>query len=174
MTQPEPRRPEAPPSQGGGLTAKIGPLPAWGWLGLAVVGGVIVLLYLRSRNASNATAAPSSGISPDTATVQNLQDQLATFGSQVRDLQGAPSRPLGSNDRNSYVFKIANDTTGPAGAIYIGVPGVGYYWVPTPEVLTNYSNVKHPVDLGSISQSDANNRFGSLQPWSSIGQGPSQ
>lgn len=97
MTQP----PEPTPREGGsgsGLTGKIGPLPAWAWLGIAVVGGVVAILWLRNRNAaaasgSSTTDTGTTGVSPDVASVANLQDQLATVESQIRDIQGGTSTP---------------------------------------------------------------------------------
>lgn len=49
-------------AQGGGLSRKVGPLPAWGW-GTVVIGGILVALYLRKRaaasSASQAVSAPT-------------------------------------------------------------------------------------------------------------------
>lgn len=90
-------QPETQPRQGGdGLSAKVGPLPAWGWIVLAAVGGIGLIVLLRSRNATQSTTAPSS-VSPDTATTANLQDQLAVVASQIRDLQGGNSTPPPNN-----------------------------------------------------------------------------
>lgn len=93
MTQPE----ETPPRDGGGFSSKIGPLPAWAWIGIATVGGVVVLLWMRSRKTASTvdTTAPSS-VSPDTAEVQNLQDQLGVVNSQIRNLQGGSTTPTGA------------------------------------------------------------------------------
>ena len=89
MTQP----PEAPPREsGGGLSTKVGPLPGWAWIGIAAVAGIGVILWLRSRGSAT-SAAPGSTVSPDTATVGNLQDQLATIAAQMRDLQGGSTTP---------------------------------------------------------------------------------
>lgn len=108
MTQPpEPRRASSEGTPSGGLTSKIGPLPVWGWVALAAVGGVVVLLWLRSRN-SAAAGSTTSTVSPDTATVANLQDQLATVTSQIRDLQGAGS-------------VATNPATGPGTGPYNGI-----------------------------------------------------
>lgn len=91
MSQPTTERP--PREDGGGLSQKLGPLPAWAWIGVAAVGGIIVILWLRSRNATAAQPAANS-VSPDTATVGNLQDQLAVIASQIRDVQGGTSTPV--------------------------------------------------------------------------------
>lgn len=59
--------PAAPPNGGGGgnlLTQKFGPLPAWGWLAVAVVG--FILWRRLSGNQSNATASgtPNAVLGP--------------------------------------------------------------------------------------------------------------
>lgn len=95
MTQP----PEPTPREGrgSGLSEKVGPLPTWAWIGVAVVGGIVVILWLRSRNAaasgSSTVDTGTTGVSPDVASVANLQDQLATVEGQIRDIQGGTSTP---------------------------------------------------------------------------------
>lgn len=92
MTQPA----ETAPSQGGGLTSKLGPLPVWGWVALATAGGIGFILWRRSK-ANAAAATTTTGTvnvqGPDSATVQNLQDQLAVVESQIRDTQAMPLTP---------------------------------------------------------------------------------
>lgn len=101
MTQPDTeRRPS-----GGGLGAKLGPLPVWAWLGLTVTGGVVVLLWLRSRNSAAASSSTGSTVSPDTATVSNLQDQLSVVSSQIRNLQGGASTS-GTDSNGGYPVEL--------------------------------------------------------------------
>lgn len=92
MTQP----PESPPRErgGSGLTAKVGPLPTWGWIALAAAGGIVAILWLRSRGANQPSTSDTSSVSPDSATIGNLQDQLAVIASQIRDVQGGTSTPV--------------------------------------------------------------------------------
>lgn len=92
MSQPTTEQP--PREGGGGLSQKLGPLPAWAWIGIAAVGGIVVILWMRSRNATAAQPATNT-VSPDTATVANLQDQLAVVESQIRDLQPGIPGPQG-------------------------------------------------------------------------------
>jgi cytoskeletal protein RodZ len=119
MTQPDTR----PQSSGLDLSAKMGPLPVWGWIALAAAGGVGVLLWLQSRK--NAAAAGTTGTTTevqgaDAATVANLQDQLATVEAQIRDTQGSgstaqPTAPNSNLPSNTHVlagwsvYKFLND-----------------------------------------------------------------
>lgn len=166
MTQP-PERPDT----GSGLGEKIGPLPAWGWIALAAAGAVGVLLWLQRRNAASSSTTTTPSVAPSTADVANLQDQLATVNSQIRNLQGANSTPTGPTDQTAYLFKLPGDPDGP-GAIYAGVPGVGWYWVPNTDVLSAFQKAKNPIWLGVINQDLANTRFGAKQAWASYGQAP--
>lgn len=176
MTQP----PEPQPREGGGsgLSAKIGPLPTWAWIGVAAVGGIVVILWLRSRSNTQQAATPGSEVSPSTADVANLQDQLATVESQIRNLQGANSTPIDTGNGNGptptdsgiYYFGIDGDAD--PSKRYIGIPGIGYYWVPDIGTAQQYLN-SHPqtISLGQISQSEAVARFRQSLPWSTFGQG---
>lgn len=170
VTQPS----EDTASRGGGLTQKVGPLPAWGWIAIAAAGGVGLLLWLQSRKASAAAASqqqPSVDVQgADAATVANLQDQLATVVSQIRDLQGGNSSSSPSTpDSGTYYFAIQGDAS-PA-TRYIGIPGVGYYAAPYNGAVSFLQGHPNTIDLGSISQGTAATRFGPLLPWNTIGQG---
>lgn len=175
MTQP----PETSPRQGGsGLSAKIGPLPTWAWIGVAAVGGIVVILWLRSRSNTQQAATPGSDVSPSTADVANLQDQLATVESQIRNLQGGNSTPIDTGNGNGptptdtgiYYFGIDGDAN-PA-TRYVGIPGIGYYGVPDIGTAQRFLDT-HPqtISLGQISQSEAVARFRQSLPWSTFGQG---
>lgn len=72
------------------MTSKLGPLPVWAWVGIAAAGGVVVLLWLQNRKAGAASTTNNTTNVPDTQ-VTDLQSQLATVESQIRDLQGASS-----------------------------------------------------------------------------------
>jgi len=69
-------------------------LPVWGWAGLAVAGGVVVLTWLRSRKS---TVTPSTDTSStQLSDAQGLAtDQYETLLSLLRDLQGQNSTPIG-------------------------------------------------------------------------------
>lgn len=75
-------------SSGGGnvFTRKIGPLPMWGWMGIATLGAVGFALYKKNSSA-NATA--SSG-APSGTTDQSLVPQ---FVNQVYDQESPPAAP---------------------------------------------------------------------------------
>jgi hypothetical protein len=166
MTDPTPSTKE---SSGGGLTSKIGPLPMWGWVAIAAAGGIAALLWMQHRKPAAQPTNTTEVQGPDSATVANLQDQLGTVLGQIRDLQGGSSKPApgAPTDTNTYLFKIPND---PLGGIYAGIPGVGWYWIPTPEILNDLKAAKKTVYLGQIDTATANARFGSLKPWSNFGQ----
>lgn len=115
MTQP----PDTQSRSGGGLTQKVGPLPTWGWIALAAAGGIGVLLWMQNRRknaAAVAGTAPAVDVQgADAATVANLQDQLATVMSQIRDTQAIPLTPGPTGPAGSA------GPVGPPGAI--GPPG---------------------------------------------------
>lgn len=105
MTQPPEttQRPEG--GTGGGLTSKLGPLPVWGWVAIAAAGGVVLLLWLQSRKNAAAAATPAPNvIGPDTAEVQNLQDQFGVISSQIRNLQGGGSVATSNSPSTSNVL----------------------------------------------------------------------
>lgn len=79
--QPQPRQ-ETPPRSG-----RIGGLPTWGWVAIAAAGGVVVLLWLRSRK----TAAPTT---PTTDTSGNdIASELSVLQTEIQNLQGMGSLP---------------------------------------------------------------------------------
>jgi hypothetical protein len=81
---------------GSGLTAKLGPLPAWAWLGIIAVGGAIVWFVYKGRQSSAAAT-------PNASTTGNCIDnsgnsvpcnqvdyggEIATLQTEIMDLQG--------------------------------------------------------------------------------------
>jgi hypothetical protein len=172
VTQPPPR-PQTPPQQGNGFQQKLGPLPVWAWIALAAAGGVVLLLWTQSRKSNSSDTATSP---VDTATLGDNTGALETLASQIRDLQGANSQPTTPGiprDHGIYYFGIEGDAD-PARR-YIGIPGVGYYWVPDIGTATQFLN-SHPqtISLGQISEGDVATRFGFLLPWARFGMGPTQ
>jgi len=100
MTEPVSTRDER--GGGSGLTAKVGPLPTWGWIAIAAAGGIGVLLWLQHRRSAAQPTGTNNTVAvqgADAATVSNLQDELQTAFAQIRDLQSgqastpAPSAP---------------------------------------------------------------------------------
>ncbi len=91
----QPSRPPTTKDSGGtGLNAKLFGLPTWGWVALAGAGGVALLLWLQNRK--NAAPAPVQTMDTSNAgdsQIQDLQAELATVESQIRDVQGMPSTP---------------------------------------------------------------------------------
>jgi hypothetical protein len=90
MTQPDSSTRD---SGGIGLTNKLGPLPVWGWIALAAAGGIAAIVWLRSRKPQDQQGNTTEVQGPDSATVQNLQDEMQVVISQIRDLQGGGSIP---------------------------------------------------------------------------------
>ena len=181
MTQPttEPRRfgPPAPPPepQGGGLNQRIGGLPTWGWLAIAGAAGVVILLWLQHRNSAASSTQDTSGTTANVPSVDQT-GALETLASQIRDLQGAQSQPVtptAPRDHGFYYFGIQGDPT--PDHRYIGIPGVGYYWVPDIGTANQFLT-SHPqtISLGQISQGDATTRFGPSLPWAQFGLPPTQ
>lgn len=81
--------PSPSPAGGSGLTRKIGPLPAWGWIAAAAALGV-GFIWWRNHQANAATAATSdtaSGV--DTSTDDAAS--IATLQSEIEALQGEES-----------------------------------------------------------------------------------
>jgi LysM repeat protein len=72
----------APESGGGGgggnvFTRKVGPLPMWGWMGIALL--LAIGYYLIKKNKSNANAAPATNNSPggvDSSLVPQFVNQV--------------------------------------------------------------------------------------------------
>lgn len=87
MTQPEET------TRGNAFTAKVGPLPAWGWIAIAAAGGIGVLLWLQNRRGKQQPTNTTDVQGVDSATLNNFEDALATIEAQIRDLQGAGSQP---------------------------------------------------------------------------------
>lgn len=93
VTDPNPVRQRE--SSGSGLTAKLGPLPVWGWVAIFAVGGAVVMLWMNNRKAAatSSTDTTSSDTTAQSADISDLQSQLATVEAQIRDTQGLPATP---------------------------------------------------------------------------------
>lgn len=92
-----PTKKGAPPAHGSGhglgaaLTTKYGPLPLWGWIGVAVVG---FLLYRKLTGSSSSTAATAA--TTGTSTTQPTETVTTPYGSYTGPAQGGiPSSVLG-------------------------------------------------------------------------------
>lgn len=88
MSEPAAERPvrgsAPPPQRGNALTRKYGPLPGWGWAGLAAVAAVGVWWW-RNRQASQ------TGTATNTVTGVDYSGELATIQSEIQNLQGGKS-----------------------------------------------------------------------------------
>lgn len=79
-----------PGSTGGsGLTSKMAGIPMWGWAAIAAAGGIVIVMWWRSRkpsqsNANAATAYDASGLSTE---------QYESLLALLRDIQGNTARP---------------------------------------------------------------------------------
>lgn len=72
-----------PPSSGGklSLTKKIGPLPMWGWIAVAVVG---VILYRKLSGSSSSTAAQTGATSTNaTVPTETVTTAAGTYSGPV-------------------------------------------------------------------------------------------
>lgn len=113
---PPPASPAEPVGGGGFLSARYGPLPAWGWLTLAA-GTAVIFIWWRSRknktataNATPAQAAPSnvSTLSQTSGECTDAQgnlvpcsqadyaSQIASLQAEIDNMQGAASQPTGT------------------------------------------------------------------------------
>lgn len=89
---------EGRPSGGGGLTKKIGPLPAWGWaLGLGALGG-LVWFWRRGKSATAAADSTAAGSTADTSPTSLIpiseglsQTQMQSILDALKKLQGPDS-----------------------------------------------------------------------------------
>jgi hypothetical protein len=80
--------PEKPASGGGGgnvFTRKLGPLPMWMWMTIALLGAVLYHMY--SKNKTSSTAATSTGTAAGTGGTAGTTDQslVPQFVNQVYD-----------------------------------------------------------------------------------------
>lgn len=133
-----------PPSRGGGggikgaLTRKIGPLPAWAWLG--ILAGV--LLFIRSRTASaGTTTSTGSSSSTDTAGQDAIGEYQDGYQQGQADAGSGSSGTAGAGDTSGTGGGSGMDPTDLANAIAAGIAageapaaGGGYTDAPMPYV----------------------------------------
>lgn len=112
MAEPE-TRPE-----GGSFLSRI---PTWGWVGIATVGGVLVIVWWKNRNSSAAsdTSAPASVSDSDS----DVQSELDSLAAQIRDLQGDNSTTGDSGGTAPPPWTEKSPDPGqPANPVVIGAP----------------------------------------------------
>jgi len=86
----DPRNPGGATSSANPLTTTYGPLPAWGWLGMAAAIG-FVWFYSRRKTSTEDTPPVTNTVTTPGADSADVQGQLATLYTQIRDLQGGQS-----------------------------------------------------------------------------------
>lgn len=156
--------PPKPPKSKAGfanrLTAKVGPLPVWGWAA-AILGAY--LLYTRLRPASAAVPATDTTATPDTSGDTGSQVPASGQGSAADNLNGTLLDQLGANTSSidaltsqllqgggSYSYGDAPAAGTPQGAVAQDGPAS------SPTVAT------HPVAVGGNVSHATQTQSGSL------------
>lgn len=112
----------APEGGGGGgggnvFTKKLGPLPMWGWMGIALLIAVLYYLYRKNKAASSATSTAQTAATNNTP--GGVDSSLVPqFVNQVYNQESPPVAPnvtvnktINSNDTNSNDTSSGNTTT---------------------------------------------------------------
>ena len=89
---PQPAR-AASPSGGTGFARKIGPLPVWGWVGLAALGGGAYLWWRNHHKATSATTSTAVSTSTGATTSTDYAGEVSTLQAEIQQLQGAALTP---------------------------------------------------------------------------------
>lgn len=108
MSNVEPEQPRD--TQGGFLTQKYGPLPAWGWL---VVTVIVVFVFLKLKSSSSkSTATGTTGTTDTTGTNTALSSNLVAFQQPVPTLNGTYQvQVTPENAPNSVYAATGNSST---------------------------------------------------------------
>ncbi len=112
MSETAPERPQ----RGNAFTKKYGPLPGWGWAGLAALAAVGVWWYrnrqsqqaAQAAQANTAASGPGTDYGPQIATLQSEIQQLQGAGSTTPAGEGAPSHTAVTADGKKTLNQIAS------------------------------------------------------------------
>jgi hypothetical protein len=124
-------KPVVPRSKGGfaaRMTAKVGPLPVWGWA-VAIIG--LYLLYTRLHPAPAATTTTDTTATPDTSGDSGSQLPVSGAGSAADNFSGALLDQLGAN--TSAIDALTSQILSQP------VPGMDANGAPTPGAPTDTS-----------------------------------
>lgn len=110
---------ESAPEGGGGnaFTRKVGPLPLWGWMGIAALIAVLYYLFRKNQAANSATSTAQTAATNNTP--GGVDSSLVPqFINQVYNQESPPVAPnvtvnktINSNDTNSGNTNSGNTTT---------------------------------------------------------------
>lgn len=89
--------PSGAPAGGSIASQKLGPLPTWAWIGLAA-GGAFIWFYARRSKSTEDSQPVTNTVTVPGADSADVQGQLATIYSQIRDIQGGNSTPSPGGD----------------------------------------------------------------------------
>lgn len=81
------------PAGGTGFAKKVGPLPVWGWVGLAALGGLGYLWWRSHHKAAASTASTATTTSTGATTSTDYAGEISTLQAEIQQLQGATSTP---------------------------------------------------------------------------------
>lgn len=110
--------PEPVDRQGGLLTQKYGPLPAWGWL---VVTVIVVFVFLKLKSSkSQSTATGTTGTTDTTGTNAALSSNLVAFQQPVPTLNGTYQVQVTPENAPNSVYASTGNTSTQG----VGGPGV--------------------------------------------------
>lgn len=164
MTAPTaPRTPPATPS-GSFLTRKLGPLPTWAWMALAVAGAVVYSMY--QRNKAPSSSGSSSATPPDQTPPQVFQTMVTvpeTINVNDSDtIQTPPPQPPGTG------------RPGPPGGEPSPPPPAPHGPTPAPhgEYVTVAKWNSHNAPWNSTLWGIAANKLGNGQSWPRIWNDP--
>lgn len=87
-----PQLPSRQPETGGTFSRRVGGLPVWGWVAIAVAGGVVIFMWLQHKNNSSSGAASAQTATNMTGADNGLAtDQYESLLALLRDVQGEAS-----------------------------------------------------------------------------------
>lgn len=117
-----PAQPTEPRSGSNVFTRKLGPLPMWGWMGIAAL--LAVLFYLHSKNSSSSSTA-ASGTSSGTGDSTTDSSLVPQFVNQTYVQNAPPSAPPTST-------ATTGTSTAPASSAVSEILTAGHVLNPSP------------------------------------------
>ncbi len=162
------------PSRGNVFTRKVGPLPMWTWMGIALVLAIAYYLYKKHSSAGAASTASSTGVSGtagntpggvDASLVPQFVNQTYVNGTPppapsvtVNNTVTPPATPAAST--GAAVATGAKTVSGAPGSYTTGLSGGLNEWSSTGKYSLNVLAKSHgmtPQQLIASSQSAENN-----------------